>query len=322
MSVDNPAPVTSTNTTPLGKSRRPSTTGLAPTIDRAKTDSYNYIRPEETAATPKITSCTSPQQQPARRSSSGATAATPPRSTASIWTSTTPAPPIIASAPAMPPPTSAGISVFKQTPSIPVPPTLNPSLLASARSTTPVQPPPKEPPLEERQRLWEERTKTISARDTHRKTLQRLEQQIRELEALTSLRSGRPDVIQKLKALRVKRDEEQAAMNAAMKRLVESNSWPMGEASKSSKEVEKDRKNEEALRELLRLTETLNLRIAKADALVKDLGGQDQSSNSDDKMDVDDKQEGPSSRPLKRRRLSNDVSEPVAAPTLRPQYFH
>ncbi|EEB94599.1 hypothetical protein MPER_06560 [Moniliophthora perniciosa FA553] len=101
-------------------------------------------------------------------------------------------------------------------------------------------------------------------------------------------------------------------MEAALNHLIESNIWPMGDPAKSSKEIEAERKKEEGIRELLRLTETLKLSITKVDELAKSHGVQEQMKGKEDRMDVDDKQEGPSSRPLKRRRLSNDAVEPPA----------
>ncbi|ESK96984.1 hypothetical protein Moror_6562 [Moniliophthora roreri MCA 2997] len=319
MSIDKGSKATSTNTTPLGNPRRTPAAVSTPAAishpnshDTTPKTSLTRSKPGESpATTPRAPAAQQSSQQQIVESIAATKSATPD--------TTTPASAPPPSIPVMQPPTLPELP-----PPLPAPPALPPPISAAAARNTPSLVPPlgPEPSREERYKLWDTRTKKVAKHSAHKTELKRVEQQINELQALTNFftPSTPTDIYKKLQSLRARRDKEKAAMEAALKDLVESNSWPMGDPAKSSKEIEAERKKEECIRELLRLTESLNLSIAKVDELVRSHGVQEQTTGKEDRMDVDDKQEGPSSRPLKRRRLSNDAVEPMgsSAPALGP----
>lgn len=116
---------------------------------------------------------------------------------------------------------------------------------------------------------------------------------------------GKSKLEAELTRLTTKRDETKKKMEDYIIQLIKSDSWPVTPRSEQEEgEVEK-------YQEMIKYLTTLNETASEMRATLNDLRERKVSTLNNDAMDVD---EGPSSRPLKRRRLSDGEQAATSGP--------
>ncbi|RDB21045.1 hypothetical protein Hypma_011611 [Hypsizygus marmoreus] len=224
-----------------------------------------------------------------------------------------PAPPVSAPLPPPPPPPSA---LQPPPPSAPIPLPPPPPLPTAPAFLSKKPTPIPELTPEQLKVVWTDRVRLLADCVSTRHQYAKAEEDYKQHEHLMKTariqslpEDGRQRLEAELTKLASKREGTKKKLEEHITQLIKLNAWPVGPRSETEEgEVEK---YQELLKYLAELKET----AAEMNAVLNDLRERKASKADADSMAMEvDHQEGPSVRPLKRRRLS-DGAEPTTGPT-------
>ncbi|KAF9264672.1 hypothetical protein L218DRAFT_899596 [Marasmius fiardii PR-910] len=273
------------------------------------------FKPPSAKAPPKVVPPSISKVPPSPFQDSAAAAFVPPSPTAP--SAALPPPP--RPAPSVPPPTST-----------PAPPPALPSLSIDTAKPSDSKP---ETLHGEKQKVWDQRVATLAKYYKHKTEHRKLAERVSAVERIfdSSRMRGVPEKkIRDLEKLKRRFDEEKILMDGAMSQLVDSDSWPVGGGPRSEAEELKSKKDAEDMQNLIERAQQLGLNLKKLYGLVTDEGKEKETDKGKGKeketVDPDgdvkmtaEQEEGPSSRPLKRRRTlsaTEDNRVAIDGPTM------